>query len=72
MYSVWFCDLEKAIKAINEKLPHLKLFCEIIGNANGDFVIRNETDTWIIKHTDFSVWHLDRTLEHWGEWIEVK
>ena len=37
MYRVWFDDLEKAIAAIREKVGD-DLFCEIKGNAYGDFV----------------------------------
>lgn len=72
MYSVWFCDLPKVIEAINKKLPNLTTFCSIEGNAFGDFVIHNGTDTWIVKHDDFSVWHLERTLAEHKEWVEVK
>lgn len=72
MYSVWFCDLPKVIEAINKKLPNLVTFCSIEGNAYGDFVVKNETDTWIVKHDDFSVWYLGRTLADYGEWVEVK
>lgn len=72
MFSVWFCDLPKVIEVINKKLPNLATFCSIEGNASGDFVIHNETDTWIVKHNDFSVWHLGRTLADYGEWVEIK
>lgn len=71
MYSVWFLDLPKVVKAINVKLPNLSTFCTIEGNAYGDFVVRNETDTWIVKHNDFSVWHLDRSKEKWGNWVRL-
>lgn len=72
MYSVWFCNLEKAIKALNNKLPNLQTFCSIEGNAHGDFVIKNETDTWIVSHKDFSVWHLEKGKYKWGDWVEVE
>ena len=71
MYSVWFCDLPKVLEALRKKLPNLTTFCSISGNADGDFIVKNETDKWIVKHNDFSVWHLDKTLGHYGEWVEV-
>lgn len=71
MYSVWFCDLEKAVAAINAKRPNLATFCSIEGNADGDFVIKNETDTYIVRHTDFSVWHREGDWRT-GKWVEVK
>ena len=72
MYSIWFCDLPKVIEALNSKIPNLSTFCSIEGNIHGDFVIHNETDTWIVKHNDFSVWHLERIPSKWGNWVEVK
>ncbi len=72
MYSVWFCDVPKVINAVNKKVPNLTTFCKIEGNAYGDFIVANETDTWIVKHNDFSVWHLERTPPKWGNWVEVK
>lgn len=72
MYSVWFCDLEKAIKALKEKVPNLSTFCSIEGNFHGDFVIKNETETWIVRHDNFSVWHLEKSSHKWGNWVEVE
>ncbi len=72
MYSVWFCDLEKAVKALKEAVPNLSTFCSIEGNVYGDFVIKNETETWIVRHTDYSVWHLEKGGHKWGNWIEVE
>lgn len=72
MFSVWFCDLEKAIKALREKVPNLSTFCSIEGNVYGDFVIKSNDDTWIVKHNDFSVWHLEAGRYKWGDWVEVE
>lgn len=71
MYSVWLNDLPNVITALHQKLPYLSTFCSIEGNANGDYVVRNETDTWIVKHKTFTVWHLDRSKKNWGIWIEI-
>lgn len=71
MYSVWFSDVKKAISAINAKLPDMTTFCSIEGNAYGDFVIKNSTDTYIVKHQDFSVWHLEGPWYE-GNWVEIK
>jgi len=71
MYSVWFCDLEEVLYQLKKKLPYFVTFCSIQGNANGDFVIKDDTNTYIVKHTDFSIWHLEGD---WctGKWVEVK
>ncbi len=45
MHSVWFCDVPKVINAVNKKVPNLTTFCKIEGNAYGDFIVANETDT---------------------------
>lgn len=67
-YNVWFCDLEKVIEAFREKV-NASTFSSISGNAYGDFVIKHGDDTWIVKHRDFSVWHL---VGDWrdGKWVE--
>lgn len=70
-YSVWFCDLEKAIKALKEKEPNLETFNSIEGNAYGDFIIKTDTDEWIVKHRDFSVWHKEKGQHKWGDWVEL-
>lgn len=70
MYSVWFVDLQKAIEVFMLKTHHFT-FCSIEGNAHGDFVIKTANDTWIVKHNDFSVWHLEPGKYKWGDWIEV-
>lgn len=72
MYSVYFNDLKKVIEALNNKVPNLSTFCSIEGNVHGDFVIHNETDTWIVRHNDFSIWHLERGKNRWGDWVEVE
>lgn len=72
MYSVYFCDLKKAIEVFNNKIPNLVTFCSIEGNIHGDIIIHNETDTWIVRHNDFSVWHLERGKNRWGDWVEVE
>jgi len=70
MYSVWFCDLEKAIKALRKVQPNMDTFGSIEGNVYGDFVIKDFTTTYIVKHTDFSVWCL---LGDWrnGKWVKI-
>lgn len=72
MYSVYFSDLKKAIEVFNNKIPNLVTFCSIEGNIHGDIIIHNETDTWIVRHNDFSVWHLERGKNRWGDWVEVE
>lgn len=69
MYSVWFQDLEKVIQVMKEKVPTMTTFSEIHGNAFGDFIIQDDTNTYVVKHTDFSVWHLSnwKSKESWEE-----
>lgn len=71
MYSVWFCDLEKAIKAFHEKFPYWETFNSIKGNADGDFVFRCGADSFIVKHTNFSVWKYEGSWKDDGKWVEV-
>ncbi len=71
MYSVLFKDLEKVIQVMKEKVPTMTTFCSINGNANGDFVVRNETEVYIVKHTDFSILHREDDWKN-GKWVEVK
>ena len=71
MYSVWFIDLEEVIYQLKKKLPDFTTFCSIRGNANGDFIVESETEKYIVKHTDFSIW---KQVGDWktGKWEEVK
>lgn len=70
-YNVWFADLEKAIKAMKEKMPAVCVFKSIQGNADGDFVIKTSSSTYIVRHKDFSIWKLEGS---WctGRWVEIK
>lgn len=70
-YSVWFCDLEKAVEALKTKVPNLETFNSIEGNAYGDFLVKTDTEKWIIKHRDFSVWHEEKGKNKWGDWVEL-
>lgn len=72
MYSVWFCDLEEVLYQLKKKLPDFTTFYSIHGNVNGDFVIKDSTDSYIVKHSDFSVWHLEGGNWRTGKWVEVK
>ena len=72
MFSVWFCDLERALDQLRKKLPNFMTFCSIHGNVNGDFVIKDSTDSYIVKHNDFSIWHLEGGDWRTGKWVEVK
>ena len=69
MYSVWFCDLKKALDALEKVCPHFKTFTVIRGNVYGDFIIEDGINTYIVKHNDFSVWYLENGWR--GKWIEV-
>ena len=71
MYTVWFCDLEKAIKAFRKAYPNFETFTSIHGNAYGDFVIKYDDDLYIVKHSDFSVWHLEGAGWKASKWVEV-
>lgn len=71
MYSVWFQDLEKVIQVMKEKIPTMTTFCSINGNACGDFVIKDETETYIVGHRNFTIWHLEGDWKT-GKWVEVK
>lgn len=71
MYRVWFEDLQKAVIIFRARTGH-DLFCSVSGNAYGDFVFKiNEDTTYIVKHTDFSVWE---NCGDWRnpEWKEIK
>lgn len=72
MYSVWFDDLEKAISALREKYPSMATFCSIHGNCNGDFVVKDSVNTFIVRHEDFSVWIFKGKDWRTGQWVEVK
>ena len=72
MFSVWFCDLERVLDQLRKKLPNFTTFCSIHGNVNGDFVIKDSTDSYIVKHNDFSIWHLEGGDWRTGKWVEVK
>ena len=54
---------------MKEKVPTMETFSEIRGNAFGDFIIQDDTNTYVVKHTDFSVWHLSnwKSKESWEE-----
>lgn len=70
-YAVWFCDLEKAIKALHKVCPNFVTFTSIHGNMEGDFVIKHDEDTYIVKHSDFSVWHREGGDWKTGTWVRV-
>lgn len=70
MYSVWIEDLDKAIAVFSAKMPRCTTVNSISGNACGDFVIKNDTDTYIIKHTDWTLWKKEGDWRT-GKWIEV-
>ena len=40
-------------------------------NAYGDFLIKTDTATYIVRHSDFSVWRLEKDCR-WGHWVEVE
>lgn len=66
MYRVWLCDLEKAIMTLR-KVVKKDLFCYAEGTIYDDFVFTiNEKESYIVKHTDFSVWHSVGD-DHWEE-----
>lgn len=66
MYSVYFQDLPIILKALAEKLPHLTTFTSIEGNYYGDFVVKDDTHTWIINHNNLSVWEIIN-----GKWVRL-
>lgn len=70
MYSVWLEDLAKIIEVFNKKKPTFKTFTSIHGNAYGDFVIKNDADTFIIRHTDWSLWKKENNNDT-EQWIEI-
>ena len=59
MYSAWFSNFAKAIVVLHSKLPNLTSFNSIHANAYGDFVIKDDVNSYIVKHTDWSVWKLE-------------
>lgn len=70
-YCVWVEDLARALEVVKEKMPELKMFQSISGNASGDFIFKDRFNTYIIKNIDFSIWRLDGDWMT-GEWVEVK
>ena len=70
MYSVWFQDLKKVIWVLNKQFPNLTTFNSIEGNADGDFVIKTNTKTYIVRHTDFSIWQLEDSWKK-GNWRQL-
>ena len=51
-------------------MPRCTTVNSISGNACGDFVIKNDTDTYIIKHTDWTLWKKEGDWKT-GKWVEV-
>lgn len=73
MYNVWFCDLEKVVKAFREKLPYCETFNRIEANADGDFIIECEAGHFIVKHTDFSVWEFNGSWKNSNsKWVKAE
>lgn len=70
MFNVWFCDLEKAIKAFQAACPSVDLFQSIDGNVYGDFIIRTDSHEYIVNHKDFSVWVREGDWKG-GDWVKV-
>ena len=62
--NVWFCDLQNAILAFVAKCPDILLFSKIEGTPTGDFIIICDKEIYVVKHTDFTVWHRI-TLDVW-------
>lgn len=71
-YSMNFVDFKRALKIFEEKVPNLNTISQADANGYGDLVIHTNTDTWMVKREDWSVWHLDRSAGKWGEWVEVE
>ena len=63
-------DLDKAIAVFSGKMPLYTPVNLIRGNAFGDFIIENDTDTYIIKHTDWTLWKKEGDWKT-GKWVEV-
>lgn len=71
MYTVWFSDLNKVVQALQAKVPTCVTFCSLGGNAYGDFLIKTDTATYCVRHSDWSVWRLEKDCR-WGHWVEVE
>lgn len=71
MYSVRFCGLKRAIKAFQKACPNIQTFTSIHGNVYEDFVIKCDNDSYIVRSSDFSVWHLEGGDWRTGKWIKV-
>lgn len=63
--SVWFVDLEKALKVFHEKLPKVELFNSIEGNIYGDFFITCGKEKYIITHDTWRVYHFNKKENKW-------
>lgn len=65
-------NLDKAIAVFSGKMPPGTLVNSIQGNVHGDFIVKNDTDVYIIKHADWSLWK--REGESWRTgftWVEI-
>lgn len=71
MYSVWFCDLEIALKTFRRVCPNITCFTSIEGNAFGDFTFRTTAGTYCVSHTDFSVYKFEGTDWKDGHWVKI-
>lgn len=72
MYNTVFLqDLEKAVKVLTEKIPNFSTFSSIMGNCEGNFVVKRNDETFIIKTKDWTVWQLKNSWRN-PEWVELK
>ena len=63
-------DFGKALQVIKQKMPEL-VFTSIACNIYGNFVIKKNDETFIVKSEDWTVWELKNGWRN-PEWVELK
>lgn len=65
---VWLTDLQMALMILRAKCPECLLFRGIYGTPSGNICIVTSNERYIIKISDWSLWHEVET----AIWEEIK
>ena len=65
---VWLADLQMALMILRAKRPECLLFRGIYGTPSGNICIITSNEKYIVKISDWSVWHEVET----AIWEEIK
>jgi hypothetical protein len=63
-------DFGKVLQIIKQKMPEL-VFTSITCNIYGNFVIKKNDETFVVKAEDWTVWQLKNGWRN-PEWVELK